>query len=496
MSDPLVNLLKKKREQWARRAGVEPFMILSNATILATAIAKPKSIAELSAIKGWGEKKTAQYGQEVIDLVVHGIVDQGKKTSPGVLTVSDFLGSVNEALASFGTVRVQGELSDIGLSNGMAFFDLKDDGGADAVAKCFLGSWRFSWYQHLLTAGMTVVITGRPSIYKSGFFRIVVDKIEPVGEGALQQAFDALKKELTEKGYFDPARKRAVPSLVRKIGLITSASGAAVTDFKRNLGEYGFDVRLAHVRVEGDRAEASISAALQNMNRNHADVDVIVLIRGGGGLENLKTFNSKTIADAIMLSRLPVIVGIGHERDETIVDFVADRSFSTPTAVANFLRTQHEQWLRRVDDLAMQLLRAQQEQIRTTRQVLEHSTVRLVRAQEQQLERLALAVRHASSTLNSTLQKIFAHFHHLEQRLASALQAQLGWVRSTQQHLTDLAAQLSALNPERVLQRGYSLVYDESGVVVQSVKQATVGQRLKIHLAQGKLHTKVERKEA
>lgn len=255
-------------------------------------------------------------------------------------------------------------------------------------------------------------------------------------------------------------------------------------------------MRLAHVRVEGDQAERSIGAALQNINRNHADVDVIVLIRGGGGLENLKTFNSKAIADAIMLSRLPVIVGIGHERDETIADFVADRSFSTPTAVANFLRTQHEQWLRRVDDLAAQLLRAQQEQFRTTWQALEHNTVRLVRAQQQQLERLAAAVRHASSALNSTLQKIFAHFHHLEQRLASAVQAQLSWVRSTQQHVVDLAAQLSALNPERVLQRGYSLVYDESGVVVRSAKQAAVGQKLQIHLAHGKLHTKVERKEA
>ncbi len=492
MPDKLFELLKQKRLQLAKRQGVEPYMIFSNAVLAATVVAKPKTLQELAAIKGWGERRVAQFGQEILDLINQGVMDRDRDVS-GVLSVSDFLGVMNEALAAVGTVRVQGELSDIGFSNGMAFFDLKDTAG-EGIAKCFLGSWKFAYYKHLLEAGFEVVITGRPSIYKSGFFRIVVEKIEPVGEGALKLAFEKLRKELELAGYFDADRKKPIPARIQRIGLITSETGAAITDFRRNLGEYGFDIRFCHVRVEGDQAAASILQALQYLNKTQRDLDAIVLIRGGGGLENLKTFNERAIADAILVSRLPVLVGIGHERDETIADYVADRRFSTPTAVAAFIRNQHEDWVRRVQELGSGLSLATEQLIGEQRRQLQDHTQRVESQFAQFLEQKRFVVRHGAERMQNALHQIFRRFRELEHRLQFALDQKIYDVSTARQHITAQATALEALNPLKVLERGYSMV-THAGHVLTDARKTSIGDQLTIHLAHGRIHTEVKKKE-
>ncbi|HPP67360.1 MAG TPA: exodeoxyribonuclease VII large subunit, partial [bacterium] len=274
------------------------------------------------------------------------------------LSVTEFLDTVNLNLSKI-QCRVLGEISDINARDRYGFFTLKESDpiSETAVVECFIGWKSFETYKHLLQDGMQVIISGFPGIYKkSGRFRIEVFKIEPFGEGALKQAFEALKKKLEEKGYFAPEHKKPVPDIIQKIGLITSFSGAAIKDFLKNLGHYGFEIYHLDVFVEGDYAEDTIISAIKWFNRKMPGIDVIVLIRGGGSLESLKAFNSEGIADAIFDSRLPVITGIGHEKDISIADFVADKSFSTPTAVASFIRTQREQLIMRLNLIGEQIV--------------------------------------------------------------------------------------------------------------------------------------------
>lgn len=400
---------------------------------------------------------------------------------------------VNEAVGRLGRVKVRGEVNDAKNVRGqMAFFDLKDSGGKDFVMKCAIFGWQFKKFEHLVGDGMEVVIIGKLRIYKNGSLSIVVEEIQPYGEGALRKAFEELKKRLGEKGYFDEARKRPIPHIIQNIGLITSEEGQGMHDFRMNLGNYGFRVLLYGVWVEGDKAEASIVKALQWFNKNKPNMDVLVLIRGGGGFENLKVFNSEKIADAIVSSRIPVITGIGHEKDESIADYVADKHLSTPTAVAAFLRAQREEVMRGVDVLweslgeHMQTLLDEQGQlIQEQRRDLESATQRI-------FERHRFAVSQSAEKLHRGFGRVFEAFANLRGRLVRA--------RYTYEKAIDLyvsrtekaAVALSSLNPENVLQRGYSVAFSEAGSVLKSSGDVHVGDTITVRLYKGKLGSRVE----
>jgi exodeoxyribonuclease VII large subunit len=287
----LFERLRSWRNERAAREGVEPFRIFQNATLELTAQVQPRSVEDLEAIKGWGKKKIEHYGREVVALIDGGEAREevgdfnfgGQAAGePVILTVGACIGIMNNALDRVGGITVRGEISDASARGGYAFFDLKDTSGQDSVVKCFIGRWQFEKFKHLVEDGLEVIIVARPSIYKSGFLSLMVETVEPYGAGALRKAFEALKNKLAAQGLFDEERKRAVPSYVQTIGLVTSADGAAVNDFKHNLGEHGFKVFLYDVRVEGVHAERSLVEAVRWFNAEGPQVDVIVLIRGGG----------------------------------------------------------------------------------------------------------------------------------------------------------------------------------------------------------------------
>src|SRR3989338_1759006 len=308
----ILGLLKQKRKEIAFREGREIFMIFPNATLEMTARLKPENKAELSEIKGWGRKKIEKYGDEILALIKDCETGSDSKSifaevknelSKNYYSVGEFLEFINNVLGGIGPVKVRGEILKASIHGGNAYGTLKDMERDSCALDFFIGRWDLPRVEHLLEAGLEVELIGPPNIYKNGRFRIIVKNIEPVGEGALKKAFEALKKKLEEKGYFDPARKRPVPDFVKTIGLITSETGDAINDFRKNIGEYGLRIFLYDVRVEGDYAENSIVGAFRWLNANRPDLDVLVLIRGGGGLENLKAFKSERGAGAIDDSR-------------------------------------------------------------------------------------------------------------------------------------------------------------------------------------------------
>jgi exodeoxyribonuclease VII large subunit len=314
-------------------------------------------------------------------------------------------------------------------------------------------------------------------------------------------------------GYFDLTRKRPIPSIIKKIGLITSENGAAIRDFRQNLGEYGFKIYFIDVRVEGDIAEQSIIAGINWLNQNKPDLDVLVIIRGGGSLESLKAFNSEAVADAIVLSRLPVVTGIGHERDETISDYVSDSSFSTPTAVASFIKQGAESL---IDDLVSRsdnLIIATKKVFESWDEEVNENRLALARTFDSVLQRYKFLIINKATQIQMGLERIFNSFRMVERNFTDLfynqqriIQTQLHntetWVQTSRRYLvaklhslqTRLAAAEAALiqlNPEAVLKKGYSIVYKANKVVMQS-NDVHPDDQIKIKLHKGTITSLVE----
>jgi exodeoxyribonuclease VII large subunit len=516
--------LRNKRQEIADREGKPLYMVFQNATLEATAKVMPKTKEELESIKGWGPKRIDKYGDEIIKLIqntneVGGSAGNNIDTilkEENTFTVSEFLAKANSVLSVLSNVRIRGEISDVNLRQDMAFFDLKDASGKECVVKCFVGSWDLKGVEYSIEAGLEVLVQGTPRIFERyGKFSMTVRKVEPIGEGALKKEFEALKNKLEEKGYFDVNRKRTLPVLVRNIGLITSAQGDAVNDFKRNLGMHGFVVRLIDVRVEGEYAESQIENALGRMNANYPECDVIVLIRGGGGLENLKAFNSERIAEAIIASRIPILTGVGHEQDFTIADYVADIRASTPTGSAVMLRKGREDLIAKVCVTADELRFTMERINESMKKIIEHSTIQLISIFDKNLEQRKVSIDRFGEQMQYALSKVFEKLRTLQYALVRSMQVLdkdmqenayrikssyvsmcksfEGLIESSKSGVNALFLTLNSLSPDAVLKRGYSVAYNKQGVILRSTEDVKKGDTIGIRLCKGRIEGDVKR---
>jgi len=436
-----------------------------------------------------------------------------------LLSVEGFIAYINEILdETSGILRVYGEISGVNARDRYAFFTLKDSSGSPYAIDCFAGWTYYDKCRHLLQDGLEVVIIGKAGIYKNGRFRLEVREVEARGEGALRKAFEALKKKLEGKGYFSEERKRPLPSIVTKLGLITSASGAAINDFRKNLGEYGFTIRFIDVMVEGMYAEASLISALQEMNLLAPDLDAIILIRGGGSLESLQAFNSEALAEAIISSRIPVVTGIGHERDVSIADFVADRHFSTPTAVAAFFRIAREELLAWIENQGVMLENGMLARFNGMEESLAHTREDMIFAFGRIVERANFRISRAAHSISSILARVFNSFRTLEKSFLTALfQFEAGMREERHfigiqarkiEHLFEtllifskgrmdlLQNTIEELNPEKILARGYSIVHrKQNNKILSDAEEATIGEELVIRFHRNRLISVVKEKE-
>ncbi len=268
-----------------------------------------------------------------------------------ILTVAQFNKLLNSIFSDLGEFTVEGEIAQMGFSkNNAVFIDLKD-----LKENALLKVSNYAPYVKGINSveeGMHVLVTGGMSVYSpSGSVSLKVRKIEPMGEGALKAALEKLKKVLKEEGLFDLERKRNLPDYITRIALITGKDSAAYHDFIKIIQEYKSAIEIISIPclVQGDRAEGEIVRALKHSQ--NLDIDVIVLIRGGGSLEDLKVFNSEEVARAIFSSRIPVIAGVGHEVDTSIADMVADVRASTPSQAAYYLASQNQHFLDQIQNL-------------------------------------------------------------------------------------------------------------------------------------------------
>lgn len=250
-------------------------------------------------------------------------------------SVSQCIAILNQTLeTAFGTIEVEGEVANFKVNqNKYVFFDIKDDEG---LLGCFMTVYQL---RIPLEDGMKVRVVATPKVTAWGRFSLTVQRVVPIGEGSIKKSFELLKQRLEKEGLFAPERKRTLPSLPMRIGVISSTQAAGYADFIKILGERfgGLEIDVVHVSVQGAEAADQIIKALAFLNEQASPVDVVVIVRGGGSKEDLAVFNDEPLVRAVAVSRIPTLTGIGHEVDESLVDLVADVAASTPSNAAQVL---------------------------------------------------------------------------------------------------------------------------------------------------------------
>ncbi len=366
-----------------------------------------------------------------------------------VFTIAEYIEILN-AFFKAQEARITGEISELKrAASGHVYFTVKDkDDGS--VLDAIIWSRNYMLCGVALEVGMEVILSGHPNIYgPSGRLSFVADTVELVGEGALKKAYDALLKKLSAEGLFAPERKRPLPEFPRKIGVVTSLKGAVIHDFENNLGKFGFVVSVTDSRVEGQQAAAPLMDALALMRREaEAErIEVLVLIRGGGSLESLQAFNNEALVRAIVDFPVPVIAGIGHDKDVPLAALAADFMTSTPTAAAHLLSGPWEEAYAKVRE-AGRLFERVDARIAALRTELDAAWRTLT-------DRTAQGIQHARELLTNADRLLRVH------------------------------------DPRRQLKLGYAIVR-RGDKLVRSAREVAAGDVLNTELADGNVKSRVE----
>jgi exodeoxyribonuclease VII large subunit len=418
----------------------------------------------------------------------------------------------------YSDIWVEGEISNCRPApSGHLYFTLKD---ADAQLPVVLFRRQSLLLRFKPEDGLHVLVRGRVSVYaQRGQLQLVGETIEPVGAGSLQLAFEQLKERLKAEGLFESARKRPLPAFPRSVGIVTSPSGAVIRDFLNIVGRRhaGLNVVVCPAAVQGEQAAGEVEAALFQLNASSL-VDVIVIARGGGSLEDMSAFNSERVARAIVASNLPVVSAIGHETDFTIADFVADLRAPTPSAAAELITAAQHRVAERVETLDNRLDRAARFQLLRARQSLDgvpldraerRVTATMYRA-SQRLDDLGFRMEVSVSELIRARGREVADLtadvlHHEPRQMLARTRERLAvgatrlersferTLRRWAARIEALDARLRSLSPLAVLERGYALVLDSDGAVIRSIGQVVQGEHITTRLHDGEFSSTVDK---
>jgi exodeoxyribonuclease VII large subunit len=420
----------------------------------------------------------------------------------------------------FPLLWVEGEISNLSRpSSGHLYFSLKD---RDAQVRCAMFKMRNQLLAFAPADGVQVLVRARISLYEPrGDYQLVVEHMEEAGDGLLRRAFEELKKRLSGEGLFDPAHKKPLPRLPHCIGVVTSPTGAAIRDILSILRRRfpAIPVLIYPVAVQGAAAAPEIVRAIRRAGKSQ-DCDVLIVARGGGSLEDLWAFNEEAVARAIYDCPIPVVSGVGHETDVTIADFVADHRAATPSAAAELVSPNGEEWLQAFitleNRLALQMKRQQQSKAQAlqwlSKRLTQQHPGRRLRDQGQRLDELEQRLNHAwrshlhhaAARLNTLSAQLHRHdpsrrLQHLQlqrdnlsRRLVQTMKATL---EQRRQKLAGLGRALDAVSPLATLSRGYAIVKRlPDGAIVRAAEAVNLGDRIETRVAQGRLVSTVNEK--
>jgi exodeoxyribonuclease VII large subunit len=537
------------QQEQSQKEHLEPYMVLQFNTIKEIVRLEPKTHDALIRIKGIGPAKVRKYGDALLRIVrgnsVVGneqqasndlfseasivneavltskrppsqnvqcdpetgeIVESDKKDT--AVTVTEFVTMLDTMLRThFRSIRVQGEI--VGFkrnANGHAYFEIKD---RESILRCAVFRSQYDLSGIALEDGMEIIVTGYPNYHKKYGFSFVGDTVELYGEGALKKAYDELKKKLEREGLFAIEKKRDVPKMPKKIGLITSRTGAAIGDFMSNVGQYGYKILFHHTSVEGAYALNDIKRALETMAKK--DIDVLVVVRGGGSLESLQAFNNETIIRMIADFPVPVVVGVGHEEDETIATLVADVGASTPTGAARAVRESWDMYEKKLSSYQSHLMNTCDAIIKSRSEVLRF-------AQRDLIDQLEIIIDHFSAVLQKfmfAVNKITAgiayqklHIKNHTEKMINRVDRMLmdvhgdldlsPVIHSCERVIKDQIRQLDTdertlmqNDPVRQLSLGYSIARDDKNRIIRSQEDVNDGENMTVQVHDGTIASRV-----
>lgn len=401
-------------------------------------------------------------------------------------SVSQFLAHINQTLAyDVGSVAIIGEVSGLQISNQQyVWFSLKDEA---SIVQCFLFFFEYKRINVAIADGMKVKVEGIAKIFtKSGRFSFTVKNIFLVGEGSLLKKLEELKKKLTAEGIFDEERKRTLPRFPLNVGVLSAKDGAAIKDFLKVLkGRFGgVTIYFKNVKVQGPGAAEDVARGLATFNESYSFLDVIAIIRGGGSFEDLMAFNDETLVRAVYASKIPVISGIGHERDWTLVDFAADARGATPSNAAEILFPSR-------DELLENLRYSQSQIIFGIKRIFERKqeTIKMfLRISQNWFSRINRELEFAAQNIVAGMKKmqtgIIRAIEIIQLKKENILRQESSWLKNIGNKLGHAQSILKAFDPSANLQKGYSIL-SKNGVVVSSIKQVNKGDDLDITLSDG-----------
>lgn len=439
------------------------------------------------------------------------------ESAAAVYSVSTLNLAIRDQLeGSFFYCLVEGEVSNAAFpQSGHIYFNLKDDG---AVIKAVIWRSQALMYRAIIASGQKVRVTGKITVYAPrGEYQLIVSRVEEAGKGDLHLEFEALKRKLQAEGLFDPAVKKPIPKHPQTIGIITSKTAAALQDVLNVFSTHRPDIPLVlyETKVQGENAGKEIASAIELANKE-GQCDLLLLVRGGGSIEDLWAFNEEIVARAIFGSHIPMISGVGHETDTTIADFVADLRAPTPSIAAKYSsqsRDELYQLLNEFEVRIIHLMRMKHE--RYQKQFISLSHRLQVKEPKLQMQAFQGQLTTLKARLRETLTLKLTHSHfqvktlqarldkqHLNKRLEKrqqllmALTARLeDAIRHQQQKAEQLLVmqveKLHLLSPLNTLLRGYSVASNHTGTVIKSITQVTAGEQLEVQVADGAIAVKV-----
>lgn len=439
------------------------------------------------------------------------------QTGNDVFTVSQLNQRAKQLLEiTFSSVKVEGEISNLSRpSSGHWYFTLKDKG---AQVRCAMFRSRTAQVKFQPKEGDKIVVRGKVSLYENrGDYQLIVDAMKPAGEGQLQQAFIQLKQKLGAEGLFNPEYKQSLPSVIKRIAVITSPTGAAIHDILTVLNRRfpAIEVDIYPVQVQGQEAAQQMIWSINQVNAD-ARVDVIIVGRGGGSIEDLWSFNDENLARTIFHSPLPIVSAVGHEVDFTIADFVADVRAPTPSAAAELLSPNQEEYISRLSALNSRLVKSMQQQLHNKQwqlqsvkrglqhpgdklsqyaQTLDMLELRLQQSQQNTFTKLMQRLTKGQQRLQqqspaNTLQKIETQLSFLQQRLSRSMKQYLA---NKGERLHQNALLLNAVSPLQTLGRGYAILQTDSGAVIRDSHDVKKGDLVSARIGHGKLELMVEK---
>ena len=434
-----------------------------------------------------------------------------------VFTVAELNAAIHGLLErEFADVWVTGEISGTRLAaSGHYYFTLKEQ---DAQLRCVCFRQTARYLKFKPQDGVAVIARGRVDVYEvRGEYQLLVETLEPQGRGALQLAFEQLKKKLAAEGLFDRSRKRPIPAFPRRIGIVTSPSGAAIRDLLNILERRfpGLHIRLFPAQVQGEGAVEDVCRGIEHFGTS-GWADVLIVGRGGGSLEDLWTFNEEAVARAIAACPVPVISAVGHETDVTIADFVADLRAPTPSAAAELVVGTRQHVVERIEAAEAKLRQSLRYRLSDAMRKLhqrgiERGTSLLSRRIGRSLQRVDEVDYELRARMRSLLLVARAHWRELDarlkaldlrlrfaqtrQRLEAADRTSVETMRATlaraRRRYEPLAAELNQLSPLRVLDRGYAIVQDDQGRILKDAADAPPPTAIAVRLARGRLKARV-----